>query len=225
MPSTISCSSRMCQVCCALPGRARHLVQRQHRVVARVIGVVAGRPVDRLAALAQREVVGDRDRLVVGDQEAVLGLRGRRPGAHPRAGARPRQVDRGVAAEVVPVAVRRQRLLVRAPAELGGLQALRDEALDRPGVDELAARLGVARALGVALGDVDALDAERAASAAPSPRGSSARRTATPVSRATSSSACLTIQDTMPGLAPQQLTAVTPPGRRRRTSSTLSRSA
>ena len=42
---------------------------------------------------------------------------------------------------------------------------------------------------------------------------------------ATSSSACFTIQDTMPGLAPQQLTAVTPPGRRRRTSSTPSRSA
>ena len=46
-----------------------------------------------------------------------------------------------------------------------------------------------------------------------------------PRSRTTSSSACLTIQDTMPGLAPQQLTAVTPPGRRRRSSSTLSRSA
>ena len=47
----------------------------------------------------------------------------------------------------------------------------------------------------------------------------------TPVSRATSSSACLTNQDTMPGLAPQQFTAVTPPGRRRRRSSTRSRSA
>ena len=106
MPSTISFSSRMCHVRCALPGRAGHLVQRQHGVVARVIGVVAGRPVDDLAALAQREVVGDRDRLVVGDQEAVLGLRRRRPRAHPRAGARARQVDRRVAAEVVAVAVR-----------------------------------------------------------------------------------------------------------------------
>ena len=38
-------------------------------------------------------------------------------------------------------------------------------------------------------------------------------------------SACLTNQDTMPGLAPQQLTAVTPPGRRLRRASTLSRSA
>ncbi len=40
-----------------------------------------------------------------------------------------------------------------------------------------------------------------------------------------SMSACFTIQETMPGLAPQQLTAVTPPGRRRRSSSTPSRSA
>ena len=42
-----------------------HLVQGQHRVVAGVIGVVAGRPIDRLAPLAQREVVSDRYRLVV----------------------------------------------------------------------------------------------------------------------------------------------------------------
>jgi hypothetical protein len=49
---------------------------------------------------------------------------------------------------------------VRAPAELRGLHALGHEALDRPGVDELAAGLGRTGALGVALGDVDALDAK-----------------------------------------------------------------
>ena len=48
---------------------------------------------------------------------------------------------------------------MRAPAELGRLQALGDEAFDGPGVDELALRLGIARPLGVALGDVDALHA------------------------------------------------------------------
>ena len=46
----------------SLARAAEHLVQRQHRVVARVVGVVAGRPVDGLAALTQREVVGNRDR-------------------------------------------------------------------------------------------------------------------------------------------------------------------
>ncbi len=90
----------------------------------------------------------------------MLSLRGRRPRAHARAGARLGQVDRGVAAEIVPAPVGRHVLLVRAPAEFGGLHALRAEALDRPGVDEDAARLRVAGALGVALGDVDALDAE-----------------------------------------------------------------
>jgi hypothetical protein len=49
--------------------------------------------------------------------------------------------------------------------------------------------------------------------------------TSTLRSAARFTSACFTIHDTMPGLAPQQLTAVTPPGRRRRTSSTPSRSA
>ena len=62
-----------------LAGLAEQFVQRQHRVVARVIGVVAGRPIDHLAAVAQGEIVGDRDQLVVGDQEAVLRLGGRRP--------------------------------------------------------------------------------------------------------------------------------------------------
>ncbi len=97
----------------------------------------------------------------------MLGLRGRRPGAHARAGAGPRQVDRGIAAEIVAMADRRHVLLVRAPAEFGGLQALRAEAFDRPRVDEHAARLRVAGALGVALGDVDTLDAEPLHQAAP----------------------------------------------------------
>ena len=91
-------------------------------------------------------------------QKAVLRPRGRRPRAHARAGPRLQQIDRCAAAEVVLAAVRRQRFLVRAPAELGGLHALGDEALDRPGIDELPGRLGIAGALGVALGDVDTLD-------------------------------------------------------------------
>ena len=85
-----------------LAGPAEHLVQRQHRVVARVIGVVAGRPIDRFAALAQREVVGDRDRLVVRDQEAVLRLGRRRPRAHARICAGLQQIDRRAAAGLMP---------------------------------------------------------------------------------------------------------------------------
>ena len=37
-----------------LAGAAEELMQRQHRIVARVIGVVAGRAVDRLALLRMR---------------------------------------------------------------------------------------------------------------------------------------------------------------------------
>ncbi len=97
----------------------------------------------------------------------MLGLRGRRPRSHPRAGTGPLEVDRCVAAEIVPGRAGRQRLLVRAPAQLGRLHALRQEAFHRPGVDELAARLGIARALGVALGNVDALDPDAVHQAAP----------------------------------------------------------
>ena len=48
---------------------------------------------------------------------------------------------------------------MRAPAEFGRLQALGDEALHRPGIDEGVHRLRLLGALGVALGDMDALDA------------------------------------------------------------------
>src|SRR6478752_886474 len=49
--------------------------------------------------------------------------------------------------------------------------------------------------------------------------------TLTPTSCAMLSKACLTNQDTMPGLAPQHDTAVGPPGRLRRAARMLSRNA
>src|SRR5262249_40535575 len=95
------------------------------------------------------------------------GLRRGRPRTYACAGARPLEVDRRVATERMPLAAGRHGLLVRTPAELGRLHAFRQKALDRPRVDELAARLGIAGALGVALGDVDALDADALHQAAP----------------------------------------------------------
>ena len=61
-------------------------------------------------AFADGEIVGDRDRLVVGDEKAVLrpcavGVQVRTLGA----GSRPRQIYRCTAADVVAVAVRRER--------------------------------------------------------------------------------------------------------------------
>jgi hypothetical protein len=60
-------------------------------------------------------------------------------------------------AEIVALTAWRQLLLVRAPAELGRLAAFADEAIDRPGVDELAHALRHVCDLRVALGDVDHL--------------------------------------------------------------------
>src|SRR5216683_3199675 len=118
-------------------------------------------------AVAHRQIVGDRDRFAVGDEEAVKGPFERRPGAHPRRGARTAQPDGAVAAEFVMRAVGGKMPLVAAPAELGRLRALADEAFDRPGIDELARPLGDVGDLGVALGDVDDLDAERLGERAP----------------------------------------------------------
>ena len=100
----------------------------------------------------------------------------RRPGPHPGAGAGPLEVDRGVAAEGVAGAVLGEDALVGAPAQFRRLAALADEAVDRPGVDELAGPLGDVGRLGVALGDVDDLDPEIAGQRPPV--GADARRAA-----------------------------------------------
>ena len=51
-------------------------------------------------------------------------------------------------------------MLVSAPAQFGGLQALAEEAVDGPGVDEFADCLGPVGDLGIAFGDMDYLDSE-----------------------------------------------------------------
>ena len=139
---------------------ASEFVHRQHRVIAGVIGVMHGRAVDHTVAITDGEVVGDRDRLTVRDEEAVEMPGARRPGTHPRRSARLRQEDGGSATEVVAVAISREMPLVGAPTEFGGLAALAHEAVHRPGVDELARTLAHRRDLRIALGDVDDLDAE-----------------------------------------------------------------
>ena len=83
---------------------------------------------------------------------------------------------------------------------------------------------GVPGALRVALGDMHALDAEALRDAAPF-LCSSALAALSPRSAARLTSACLTNQETMPGLAPQQETAVVRRDCARRSASTVSRRA
>ena len=101
------------------------------------------------------------------DEKAVLRPRRRRPASHARIGAGRVEIDRRAAAGLVRSRDIRQRFFMRAPAELSRLHPLGDEALDRPGVDEHAARFGGSGALGVALGDMDSLDAQLSRQRAP----------------------------------------------------------
>src|SRR6267142_274528 len=93
--------------------------------------------------------------------------RTRRPGTHPCGRTRLHEIDRRHATEVMPLAVAREILLVRAPAHLTRLAALADESIDRPGVDELAGLLGDGSHLVVAFGDVHHLDTELSGKLAP----------------------------------------------------------
>ncbi len=77
-----------------LPVAAGELVHRHDRRVARVIGVMDRRAIRHLRALANRQVVGDRDRFAMRDAEAME-MPGRgSPGAHARCRAGLHQVDR-----------------------------------------------------------------------------------------------------------------------------------
>src|SRR5580658_6660460 len=119
-----------------------------------------GRAVARLVAVPHRQIIGDRDRLAMRDEEAVIGAFERRPAAYARRRSRAVQKDRAAGAEIVAATIGGEVPLMAAPAELGWLLAFADEAVDRPGVDELAGTLGPGRGLRVALGDMNHLDAQ-----------------------------------------------------------------
>ena len=169
-----------------------------------------GRAIAHLVAFAMRVVVGDRDRLVMGDQEAVIGTFERRPAPDARRRARAIEKDRGAAAEFVAAAIGRKMPLMRAPAELGRLHAFGDEAVDRPGVDEFARLFRDARDCVSRSAMWMTLTPSSAASAAHSRRPFGAA--VMPASSARSSSATLMKCDTRPGLAPWVTTAVGPSG-------------
>src|SRR6185437_8714296 len=137
-----------------------------------MVSVMHRRTVYDLRAIADGQVVRHRDGLAMRDAEAMEVPCPRCPRAHARSGAWLHEINGGHAAEVVALAVAGEITLVSSPAHLARLTALAHEAVDRPGVDELAGLLGHARALGVALGDVNDLHTELTGELAPvGPRG------------------------------------------------------
>src|SRR6185437_7352838 len=130
------------------------------------------RPINDLGTVANGQVVRDRDGLAMRDAIAMKVAGPWRPGPHARAGSRLHEVYGGHATEVVPFAGAGEVAFVRSPAHLAGLRALAHEPVDGPGVDELAGLLGHARDLGVALRDVNDLDAQLARELAPFAAGS-----------------------------------------------------
>ena len=153
-----------------LAARAKHFKHRQHRVIGRVIGIMAGGPVGDALSLPHREIIGNGNGLVMGDQQAEMRPRRGNPAPHPRIGPGPGEIDRSARALFVLLAVVRQLLLMGAPAQFGRLQALGNESVYRPGVDEHIERLRILGTLRIALGNVNALHAQAASSASPRPR-------------------------------------------------------
>src|SRR5665213_42631 len=84
-----------------------------------------------------------------------------RPSAHPRAGTRPVQIDRTARTLLVTAAIYRKMPFMCAPAQFSRLRAFADEAVDRPGVDELVRHLRHVGDLGVPFSDMNDFDAAR----------------------------------------------------------------
>src|SRR5665213_135247 len=113
------------------------LVHRGDGGITGVIRVMRGGPIDDVGTLAHGQVVGDRDRLGVGDAKAVEVAGERRPGAHARGGAGLRQIDRGAVAAIMAFAITGEIALMGAPAQLGRLRTLADDTVHQPDIHEL----------------------------------------------------------------------------------------
>ena len=137
------------------------LERRNDCILAGVIGVVAGRPVDHLVSLSNSEKVANGDGLIVGDEEAILRAKGGAPGFDLNIHAWLGHVDGALAAFPVTMGVGGFPFLVGPPAQLGGLVvALGNEAVNGPGVPELPLGPPGRSGLGISLCDVNALDSE-----------------------------------------------------------------
>src|SRR5215207_753407 len=94
------------------------------------------------------------------DEKTVLRPGRRAPGAHAGVGPGLEEENCGARAFFLLPRIVWHPRFVGAPAELGWLHPLGQETFHRPGVDEHVAGFGMAGALRVALGDVDALHAD-----------------------------------------------------------------
>ena len=83
----------------------------------------AGARACRAGWVANREGVGDGERLVVGDEEAVLRAAGRAPGPHAGVGAGLHEIDGGAAASFVGARILGHPIFMSAPTEFGRLHA------------------------------------------------------------------------------------------------------
>ena len=102
----------------------KHFLQRQHRIIGRMIGVMAGGAVSHLFATLHRVIIGNRYCFIMCDQITILRANARHPAAHACVSTRAFQKDCSLATPSMFARIGRKFLFVRAPAQFSWLFAL-----------------------------------------------------------------------------------------------------
>mmetsp|Transcript_7578 Transcript_7578/g.12392 ORF Transcript_7578/g.12392 Transcript_7578/m.12392 type:complete len:294 (-) Transcript_7578:502-1383(-) len=139
------------------------LMQRQHRVIARMIRIMHSRSIHHFILLLHRKIITECNALIVCHQPSNIRAFHWRPRTHLSQRARLLQVNRRAVAKRMLFSVIRQHFFMRTPAEFSRLMTtFRDKAIDAPRVDKLVfAFTDRRRSLRVALGNVHHFHSQR----------------------------------------------------------------
>src|SRR5512146_70473 len=132
-------------------------MQREHGVIAGMVRIMHCGAINGVSVLSQCEVIGNRNRFAMRDQETVIRACQRCPTAHARSGAGTIEINGCVTTKPVTLASLRPVSLVTAPSELRRLKTLAYEAIDRPGIDKFIALFTPGGSLGISFGNMNGL--------------------------------------------------------------------
>src|SRR5687768_9615163 len=112
-----------------VPVPARKFVHREHRIVARVIGIMYRWTVNHLPVLSQCKMIGYRNGFTMGDQKTMVRTAERYPAPHASGGTGPVEINGGVTTKSMTCRIRWPMTLMGAPPRLRRLKTFAHESI------------------------------------------------------------------------------------------------